>query len=238
MTPLLILTACLGYIFLICTYRFKYSIQRSQNWHLFFMSMSVGAGFLFISFWLNELICLELCVYVDPLKYQMGIGCLALLLAVIVTKSCNYFIGEVEGYILSIDNDLDGILFDSLSTEYPIPLQFTLQNKKVYVGIVAEGVDPPKNNAAYISILPVSSGYRDSESLELNLVHDYRSYWNSEESLMDLTTVIPKDKIVSCNYFNDDIYAEFSAKKAEAQGSERTTKKQSFFSIFRRNNGH
>ena len=215
MTQLLLLTACLGYLFSIKTHLIRYRVVRAQNWHLLFTTMPIGAGLVFSAFIANKLFCdFVHCFNFPTLWFQAGIGLLSLLLAFGISHLINHLCDKTDSLKKAIDNDLDQILFNSIAKEkYPKLLQFTLDGRKSYVGFVVDGAEP--NTNSYVTILPVLSGYRDVETLSLTLDIDYELFYEELEELDSLTTVFPKSKILSCNYFNPTIYKKVMSKRRD-----------------------
>ena len=209
MTPLLIITACIGYFFCLNVYRFNYKIARSQNWHLFFMSMAAGILLLCfaiaIQYFLNQWSNIDLgCSSYDLLPCQINLT--------IISATSGFFIGWLLNSLYPIqdfiDNDLDKILYSSLScSNKQVALQFTLDDRKSYVGWVIDGVEA-KNDSAFVTILPIFSGYRDKDTLSLKLTVDYRRFYSELEDYQQLAVVLPKSKITICNYFNSKVYKQ------------------------------
>ncbi len=218
MTPLLIITACIGYFFGRFTYKFKFTIDKASNWHLVFYSVSFGVFFLLSSYIANLMVCkLLLCYSVNTLNYQIGLVLCSAVIAIISSLLINRKYNKVKSYELSIDNDLDQMLFDvtknkgkefkqseSIKKNMPLPMQFTLSNRKAYVGIVVDGAEA-KKDFSYIAIIPIYSGYRESEELTLRLTIEYQKHQQGIDWKL-LTVLIPRKEIIICNIFNEDIY--------------------------------
>lgn len=80
-----------------------------------------------------------------------------------------YVIGEILA-----DSPLDNLLFDlSLSTDKYAMI--SLENRKVYVGKVIDMGEPTETNGIGqdISIIPLMSGYRNTDTLEIEFKTDY-----------------------------------------------------------------
>ena len=105
------------------------------------------------------------------------------------------------------------LLHDANRTDRPVML--SLQNRKMYVGAVA--VPPPLRDPSQVVIFPTASGFRHSETLEVDWTTDYGNVYlemmAAEERGEELATelkhfqlVIPLDQIVSATYFDRDIW--------------------------------
>ena len=92
-------------------------------------------------------------------------------------------------------------------------LQITLKNNKVYVGF-AEKIKAPKLSN-YLSIVPIMSGYRDSETKEIKLTTDYfdaLDYYSENPDKyesFDMDTIVKQDEILTAVVFDPDIYEKF-----------------------------
>ncbi len=92
-------------------------------------------------------------------------------------------------------------------------LQITLKNNKVYVGFT-DKIPPPKETN-YLKIIPVLSGYRKSESKEIEFTTDYfdaLTYYEenpSKYNTFDMDTIIKQDEILTAVVFDQEIYGKF-----------------------------
>lgn len=102
------------------------------------------------------------------------------------------------------------------STEFK-PVGITLQSDKVYVGLIGDTLEPSSVNA-YLSILPLYSGYRSKDERQFKLIHRYDhlidGFLNTAETdksrWLDYLIVIPRDQIVTLHIFNDHLYNQIS----------------------------
>ncbi|UZD66728.1 hypothetical protein [Marinobacter sp. AN1] len=101
------------------------------------------------------------------------------------------------------------------------PVAVTLESKKVYVGIVADTIEPSDQDS-YLSILPLYSGYRDdSQAFKLN--HKYVTLIEAllgegkelSGTTLDYAIAIPLERIVTIHIFNEDLYQEVSGRSTE-----------------------
>lgn len=100
----------------------------------------------------------------------------------------------------------------------------SVKSCKVYVGFVISNFDPAFDRR-FVRILPMSSGYRDPETLEVALTTDYaRVYQHMMQQnnaflvsgVEDFEIVIPVAEISSANLFNPAAFATFQRLAAAA----------------------
>lgn len=121
------------------------------------------------------------------------------------------------------EHDIEFICAHALSQFKPVAI--TLETRKVYVGMVADTIEPSENDS-YLSILPLYSGYRDREEHQLRLNHRYKTLIDGliddDESIInasaDYVIAIPIGRIVTIHIFNPDLYQEVSGHDTDAIG--------------------
>ena len=213
MTPLIFATACIGYIICNFTYILKYRVSRQQNWHILFYSLSIGVIPLFFSYLLNKIVCIFYCMDVSSIDLQIWIVILCIPISLLIVQILNFKFDKEYSLYKSYDNDLDLLLFNSIlygdDEGIMKPIQFTLESRKIYVGLIFDTMEP-KNDAPFVTILPIFSGHRGSEKQNLSIDLDYREFFESGIDLLDLQIILPKSKIVSCNYFNEGLYRDIN----------------------------
>jgi len=101
------------------------------------------------------------------------------------------------------DSPLDNILLESYISE--TPLMLTLNDRKVYVGVVASLGEPNESEGMdqEIAIIPIMSGFRDE--------NDFHVLFNTDYKIInkDLNIVIRQEIINSATEFDFDIFSEF-----------------------------
>lgn len=107
------------------------------------------------------------------------------------------------------DSPLDKLLF--LSYVQNIFLLITMSDRKVYVGRVISLGEPNERQGPdqEISIVPVFSGYRDKDTLFVNL---NTCYANNEDA-KDVYLILKQENIVSACEFVESLYQKFSNKE-------------------------
>lgn len=214
MTPFVLFTACIGYFYCNRVSLLRYQVARKQNWHIFFYSFFYGAVFQLIAYGISSFVCENLfCISTNELNYLIFLCIFAFCLSGITSLVVNYIIDTRRSLKSLSGDDLSKLLLHSIENyEYPQPVQFTLDNRKSYVGFVLDSIEP-KDDDSFITILPLFSGHRDKDSLHLKLDYDYSSFFDDNESIEKLPIVIPKQRIMNCNIFNHEMYQEFNPSK-------------------------
>ncbi|MBE02073.1 hypothetical protein [uncultured Marinobacter sp.] len=121
------------------------------------------------------------------------------------------------------DDDIE--LICAYAAEEMKPISVTLDTNKVYVGMVADTLEPSDTNS-YLSILPIYSGYRNKDNMSYILNHKYETLinglLNNDEDIvnakLDYIVAIPLERIVTIHVFNEELYQEVSGSSAEEIG--------------------
>ena len=106
------------------------------------------------------------------------------------------------------------LLMDAARDQFGI--EISLRNRKTYVGVVlkcpAERVGEPA-----VELIPTHSGYRDEDTLELNLGTNYRfvidEYLNEDWTPEDFRIVIPFSDITSARPFDFEVFESFEVNR-------------------------
>ncbi len=155
------------------------------------------------------------CIFWSGFDFVLPLAVLAPILSVIVTVAYNKLVPHAKESNLQKVweyNDFDSLL--AFAASQNLPMAFTLENNKVYVGIISRTSEPhtEHSESAHISILPLYSGYRDKERLDLILtteygeVFDWYSNGSVEPDLTNYNVVVPLSRIISANIFHYEIY--------------------------------
>lgn len=99
-------------------------------------------------------------------------------------------------------------------------MQITLKNGKVYIGFCEIIPIPQKTN--FLTLSPVLSGYRESESKKLiittdyfNVIEKYLKKIEEPNSQVSLNTdiIIKQDEILTANIYEQEIFDMFNTDK-------------------------
>lgn len=106
------------------------------------------------------------------------------------------------------DSPMDKIFFESYL--YSQPLLLSLDSRKVYVGVINSlgEINESSGLDKEISLIPIMSGYRDKDTLEVS----FTTYYEVIDT--DLDIVIRQDQIFTASWFDFDVYKRLNHKKA------------------------
>jgi hypothetical protein len=132
-----------------------------------------------------------------------------------------------EYHAEAIKND-ELMLLLSYSVSREMPIMFTLENGKVYVGW-PNSEPNPTHDLSFIRILPYLSGYRDPKTHREKFTTDYQVVLDlvknknhddklAHLSLDDFRIILPVNKIISAHLFDIKAYVEF-VKEANKEAS-------------------
>ncbi len=119
---------------------------------------------------------------------------------------------------MAMDDSLSKLLLESMMSWNAV--QLTLSSRKVYVGIsVGQLVRDDFSKHDYIELIPLISGYRDKDTLDLTLTCNYEEFYESwgqiaddtwSERLTSFRVVIPLSEIKSAAFFDPSAHAVLS----------------------------
>lgn len=110
------------------------------------------------------------------------------------------------------DDDFEKLIQSAAQRSMPVCV--TMDNRKVYVGFVSVTMNPKRERKA-LTILPLMSGSRDSESGKIVFTTFYNKIYDELDGhfphlvLKDFELVLPTDRINSSNLFDLGVYAAF-----------------------------
>src|SRR5690242_6928345 len=187
---LLILPLVGGYFVLSNLVFLKYRYQRLDTPRLLLNAILVGIIISVISFYGRVLVERQfpnlygwLCSTLNYLPIErneknryLGTLLFGLLGIIILVGIINFLTWLFIGYEKVISralnkhgDELEQLFRDSVNNGQPV--QITLKNEKVYLGLVEKIPEPKKTN--YIVLLPLFSGYRDKETKQMVLTTSY-----------------------------------------------------------------
>ena len=111
-------------------------------------------------------------------------------------------------------NHLLQLLHKAAENEQPVSI--TLDNNKVYIGLVAAAPNLAPHDT-YLAITPIFSGYRVKETLELKFTMDYLKVYDDQGLNPDeFRVVIPVASVRMASLFDDAAYPNFAVESEEA----------------------
>ena len=196
-----------GYLFVTRCYLTRYDAQRASGYHIFFRSAIAGA-FLHIPavcvmtallplFQYLQLSCFGKWPLCTPSMYPC-IAVLSFVSGLVLPGIINYFLdgAEITKRVAKGNGDLIELLLIE-SMEYGELVEFSLKNRKVYIGFVLNYGSETKDREFDVEILPLISGYRHINTLDLIVTTSYDSTMAKGSSI-----VIPMAEIVSARLFD------------------------------------
>lgn len=136
------------------------------------------------------------------------------LLGWIIPRPVNFIADEYKWLWKALEkNELEKLLAIAVMRDSLIML--SLKNEKVYCGYISNTPDPSFGEKRYIDLIPVISGYRDSEHrVVFTTKYDeaLNGYSGNLEHLDEdsLVVVIPIREVVSARMFDAEAYAAFN----------------------------
>ncbi len=214
-----------GYVFAYQYPPARYVLLRSKGWSEYGHLLKYGVYFSIIS-------ALEILIvdYFDLLAYILGdlnpilsathlkieqVKFIAWAMLCLVQAQIAGFLSFNRIFVrkglrlISRENVFEELIFESSRKQKPI--QITLSNRKVYVGIVVETTSPLNaTECDFFSIFPLLSGYRNENTLNIEFTNSYISFYSRPEAIRNLEekfkTVIISSTVVSMAWFDFDSF--------------------------------
>lgn len=241
---LLLLPVIAGYFLLVYSIIFKYNTQRFLQNRLLFESVFVGIAIIFFGFiirtfiqffkpnWISNTLEFLKVFPIKKVDYFWTI-LFSSLITIILVPISNFIIGkfyynnEPIGWAVDKNGDEIEKLFKRSGIE-GILIQITLKNNKVYIGFSEIIPEPQKTN--YLTLTPIVSGYRDSETKKLTITTDYFSvieeYINSlernrQEITLNTDVIIRQDEILTAGIYEQEIFDRFNKPSSDKSNKEK-----------------
>lgn len=114
------------------------------------------------------------------------------------------------------NGDFIELLIDHAIVE-ELPVELSLRSGKSYVGYVIES-QLAKQSDVDIVLVPIASGYRKTETRELEITTHYSSIVKefSKKVIKDFRIVIPMSELISARLFDREVYARFQDTESSA----------------------
>lgn len=232
---LLLLPFIAGYIILGYSVIFKYTTQRYTQHRLLFESVFTCIILIFSAFIIRTLIELKFPNAVPAIAEFLEIvpvrkvdylwtSVFIFLFVVAIVPIINFVITKRYGKDAAISWAIDKVgdeietLFKR-SAEEGVLIQVTLKNGKVYIGFCEIIPIPQKTN--FLTLTPMLSGYRESESKKIVITTDYFEVvtkyiaaLDAKETNVTLNTdiIIKQDEILTAGIYEQEIFDMFNMK--------------------------
>ena len=215
-----------GYLFIRKCHWQRFTGSREGGYHLLFRSAISGACLLFVA-WLLALLepSLQGCWLVRnwpdirPFPYAWTLGS-TLAFGPLAASIVNLFYDEKKAAIKAMyaGNDfMERLLFEVAYYEDYLA-EVTLCSGKVYAGWVL-GTAAIRDRK-YVEIMPVASGYRSPQTLEIHFTTNYAEVLDFEKiEWNDYRVVIPISEIRTARPFNMIVYEQFQRHEHGRSGS-------------------
>ena len=235
----LLLFPVIGGYWLITHWNFsRYTAARQSGYHVLLRSGAYGIALYFaadrlaeicrcecwVSWlgWVSDLIRFLDDYSPEPLATE---SVLTLILALVSPFVLNLVFRSEGGVRRAVNDSGEHIeLLILNSTKFATPIEVTLDNRRVYIGVaVRSGVG--KSPDADAAIFPYYSGYRDEKTLELMRDTIYTQVVSQHirgrliEELERFRVVIPMSRIVSARPFEQAVFDDFLRARASREGS-------------------
>ena len=218
---LLIMPLVGGYLFLSSWNVTKYRANRIAGYRLFFQSAFVGIILLIIAKPLaNSLLILDsvnsISKWIIPTGFNLE-STIAFSIGLVFPHFLNLFFGRQKfARIMAKDqgDSLHLMIYKAIDNDQPIEL--TLQNRKVYIGLVSIAGDFVNEN---IIVTPYYSGYRDKETKVLIITNNYQDVLEEMKrkkvlqkigiQRSNLNVTVRMRDVATARVFYPEVYAEF-----------------------------
>ena len=219
--------------------RFKQA--RSSGWDSYFHVTTWGVLFAFASgvvclfmdainagYWLASICGIDF----DQLKSNISIGPKSVKLT--IWAAFSMLIAQIFGWLsdnreniekalvlIAEENDFERILLEAATQQ--LLVQVTMSTNKVYIGFPFEQASTKTlKSSAFITLFPVLSGYRDKDTLSMNLVTSYTDFYRKAKEdgswewlRVNFQTVIPVSEIVTIAFFDLNAHDQIKSCKPE-----------------------
>jgi len=248
----IILILCIaGYYLLTNIHKFRYGFKRSNGYHTFLTS--AGAGLIatavamivyWIISWLFDAISFHFSLgdivlsglfNGSPTQADIttfDIGCLTLFLSLLApTIYYGNQENQYEHFFVAFSSDCESPEYTQLffrSYQYGLPILFTMSDRKVYIGYVAEIHAKEFND---VHVIPIFSGYRDKDSLKLipvtpysDILNDVKNVDVEEVDLEMFSVCLPIREIIHAHLHDFDYYEKFQEEEKKFETDTSLTK--------------
>ncbi len=209
-TGIVLIPLLAGYILLHTCFLSRFRAQRQDGYHLLIDSVLAGVPVSILAWGLAALIhsmqwdflSVEALCQKVPVPY-LGTALLAGGIAAAAGGLMNLLFPPERAKWYLIQRNDDGFLrLTHQAVREEEPISVTLRSRKVYIGFVVQ-TPGLRRGEQYISVLPLASGYRKVDTLDLVLTQDYiRVYEGKEVDPSEFEVTFPLSEIESASLFN------------------------------------
>lgn len=237
---ILIIPIITGYYILNFSKLLKYSSQRFTRSRILFESVFIGIVIIAFGFFIRTLLTLIFPSVIPfitkglnhiPIQKPLYLwtyvssSIIAIIIFAIINVVINKYYHKNDPILWAVNkhgDELENLAKDS--AEKGLTIQITLKSNKVYIGFCEQIPIPQKTN--YLTISPILSGYRESETKKLVITTNYFNVVNEfindiennedNEDVIDSITlntdvIIKQDEILSAGIYEQEIYDKFNS---------------------------
>ena len=221
---LLLVPALAGYLFLSWFNATRYSLPRETGYHVVFQSALAGV-LLFLFARLVVVLagtfapavaeCWKIVVPLDYSGTAAGTFILAAILPLILNKLSRFDRFKAQQKAAEAAGDQISLIIDQAMLQGRL-VELSLASGKSYVGSPIQGTFGHRDGGD-VALIPIASGYRDTDSRDLVMTTNYAPAINEQLSvrgLDDLKVAFPMRDIVSARLFDQELYASFQDARA------------------------
>lgn len=213
-----------GYILATNCFRFRYQTARESGHRLYLTCATLGGLLTFVScslvFVTQGVACflLEVGELQDYLSLDVLLSGASVLNVPLAIGGSRLYNGRRGVKARNLSRAWQKDDFSSLldyATHSGKLISFTLDNRKVYIGLITR-TNEPHWESSHVTLLPLYSGYREEEDLSLVIKNTYEEVFDyfecrqsgreSSFTIEDFYIVIPLSKIASSHIFNPEIF--------------------------------
>lgn len=216
---LLLIPSLAGYWFLQYANFTRFNNYRLSGYHLLFRSALAGIFLTAVAHTIAVLLNVHapqirsfLYGHV-PVDY-VDTAILNILLAILVPPAVNKIYSEEKAAKRAAETygDLIETVITSAFVQRKL-LELSLKNRKSYIGVVLHR-SITKRGQSDVTLIPMASGYRSEDTLELHITTHYASIidkWMEpdDNDIRDFRVVIPRSEVCSARIFDPDAYLLF-----------------------------
>jgi hypothetical protein len=242
---LVVIVLISGYLFSYLHLASHYKLTRTEGWHSYFYVAARGLAFAIVSIIIYTIVDYydlaakfiqyfgwefkdfnKLALDLENLKQEAWAVITVLLAAFfglinrIYYKCCPQKKAKKIQKIVS-ENHLEKFIVEASYAQSPIAL--SLSSRKVYVGFCL-GDELINSKIEHIAIIPILSGYRDKDSLSIEITNNYKTHYIEEGieqgqdqhrklNKEDFRVIVPTSEIETFSFFDIGTYVKFKKKE-------------------------
>ncbi len=225
---LLLLPLLGGFWLLHRTHYFRFRAQTLDGNRLLLESALAGVVLAVVArvavFYFNLLPLWKTCCGVEygrlrPDVPYFGTAFVSLVIAFVTPIAANFAIRERKAKHWAIARYGNHFLkLVNAAAENEQTVSITLDNRKVYIGFILDAPNLSSSDS-HLAVLPLLSGYRDSDTLELRFTTNYvRAAVETETDLSSFQVTVPTAAIKVVSFFDERAYPHFFVEDSGGRG--------------------